>query len=86
MEQQIRDINKVPVPPLPPPTPLPPPRPEYQNPKLQKHFDDNRNSARISVANWSLTDDDMTIVANVLRTNTVRNHCFFLNIYIPLIP
>ena len=88
MEQQIREINKVPVPPLPPhPKPLPPPpRGEFQNPKRQKHFDDSRNSAQISVAGWSLTDDDMTIVANVLRTNTVRSHYFLLNIYIPLIP
>lgn len=97
MEQQIREINKVPTPPAPtppapaPPVPAPPvqptpPRLNHQNPKLQQHFDNNKNKATISVAGWNLTDADMEIVADVLKTNTVRNHSFFLNPYILLIP
>ena len=78
MEQQIREINKVAVPPT-------PPRPKHQNPKLQQQFDNNRSSTGLDFGGWNLTDDDMEIVADVLKTNTVRSHYVLLNIYIPLV-
>ncbi len=79
MEKQIREVNVVPV-------PVVPPRPPYDNPQLRQFFDTYKTTTSLSRAGQNLTDQDMEIVADVLKTNTVRSHCFFFNIYILLIP
>ncbi len=65
MEVQIRNINVIPA-------------PKYQNPQLQERITKNGNKARLDLSDSNLTDQDMAIVANVLKTNTVRDHWFFL--------
>ncbi|CAF1179977.1 unnamed protein product [Adineta steineri] len=47
-----------------------PPRPPYDNPELRKRFVDNGNRARLDLSGSHLTDRDMEIVADVLKTNT----------------
>ena len=79
MEQQIRDINKVTV----PPKPL---RPPYDNPQLRQKIASNGNNTTLNLNSSQLTDQDMGIVADMLETNTVRNHCFFFNVSHLVIP
>jgi hypothetical protein len=64
MEAQIRNINVVPV-------------PKYENQQLQQRFTNNGNNAALNLGGSNLTDQDMEIVARELKTNKVRNHCFF---------
>ncbi len=76
MEKQIREINKVTV----------PPRPPYENPQLRQKIANNGNGTQLNLNSSNYTDQDMEIVADMLKTNTVRDHCFFFNIYTLLIP
>jgi hypothetical protein len=75
MEKQIREINKVTV----------PPRPPYDNPQLRQKIASNGNSTTLYLNGSNLTDQDMGIVADMLETNTVRSNFFFFNIYTLLI-
>ena len=62
MEDQIRKLNTV----------------RYENPTLVKRFTDNGNKADLNLSGQNLKDEDMEIVADQLKINKVRQHCFFL--------
>jgi hypothetical protein len=71
MEKQIREVNVVPV-------PVVPPRPPYENQQLRQRIAGNGNNTTLSLQNSNLTDQDMEIVADVLKTNTILTQ---LNLY-----
>ena len=58
MEKQIREVNVI-------------PRPTYTNPALQKRIIDNGNNTVLYLNSSNYTDDDMLIVADMLKNNTV---------------
>ena len=58
METQIRNINV----------------PKYENEQLQKRITDNGNNTSLDLSSSQLTDQDMEIVADMLKTNRVRDH------------
>jgi len=58
MEKQIREVNVI-------------PRPTYTNPALQQRIANNGNNAGLDLRNSNYTDDDMLIVADMLKNNTV---------------
>jgi len=61
MEKQIRAVNEI-------------PRPAYTNPALQKKIVDNGNSTTLYLNSSNYTDDDMFIVAEMLKNNTVSQY------------
>ena len=63
MEDQIRKLNTVP----------------YENPALVKRITDHGNSATLQLQGSNLTDQDMEIVADQLKTNRVRERCSFVS-------
>ena len=61
MEKQIREVNVI-------------PRPTYTNPALQKRIVDNGNKTILCLNSSNYTDDDMLIVADMLKNNTVSQY------------
>ena len=47
--------------------------PVYQNPQLEQKIAAGRNRTQLDLNSSQLTDQDMEIVAEELKTNTVRN-------------
>jgi hypothetical protein len=47
--------------------------PQYENPQLQQRIVAGRNRAQLDLSSSQLTDQDMEIVAEELKTNTVRH-------------
>jgi hypothetical protein len=78
MEDKIRNINVIPV--VPPVVPVVPvvEVPKYENPQLVQRIAKNGNNAVLDLSNSKYTDQDMEIVANVLKTNKVSYHYSFL--------
>ena len=60
METQIRNINTVKA-------------PKYENPQLQQLITALGNTTGVNWNSKNLTDQDMELVADMLKTNTVRN-------------
>jgi hypothetical protein len=52
--------------------------PQYANPQLQQRITQNGNNTTLNLSSSNLTDDDMEIVAEQIRLNEVKEHCFFL--------
>ena len=61
MEEQIREINVI-------------PRPAYTNPALEQRIAKMGNSTGENWSGSNYTDDDMFIVAEMLKNNTVSQY------------
>jgi len=55
--------------------------PAYHNIELAKFFSEHETSPRLTVFSKHLTDQDMKIVANTLRSNKVREQSFVIENY-----
>ena len=61
MEKQIREVNVI-------------PRPAYTNPALQQRIANMGNSTNQNWYGSNYTDDDMLIIAEMLKNNTVSQY------------
>ncbi len=64
MELQIRKLNEM--------------KASQENQELKQRIVNNGNNTTLSLGNLKLTDYDMEIVADELKTNMVKEHCSFL--------